>query len=412
MLTAGWAQVRFRPIFVYRVRFRRAGEQHEDSKKEGTVMGALEQLAEVSSEQLNRYVSDWKGQGKKVVGYVCSYLPEEILYAADILPIRITGKGVTDTSLADSYLTRVNCTFSRCCLEAGMSGGYDFLDGAVFINGCDHIRRAYDNWAAHESAPPFLYMLPVPHIIDENGLQWYREEVEKLKDSVEEYFKVTVTPEKLTEAVQTCNETRKLLRKLYDLRAGDSPPVTGAEALAIVSASTAMPKMEFNKLLGTLLAEIEKKELEPNGKVRLLVAGSLMDDPEFLENVEDLGAIVVTDALCFGTRNFWDLTDESGDAFDALAARYYHHAPCPRMAGAYKTRLAFVKEQVERARVDGAVLEYIKFCDLHGTDNALLKKDLEGMGLPVIELERQYGPLADAGRIRTRVQAFLERIGG
>jgi len=124
-----------------------------------------------------------------------------------------------------------------------------------------------------------------------------------------------------------------------------------------------------------------------------------------------LGAVVVTDTLCFGTRYFWDLTDETGDAFDALVERYYNHAPCPRMAGQYKRRLAFVKEQIERARIDGAILEHIKFCDLHGTDNALLKKDLEKAGIPTIELERQYGPLADAGRIRTRVQAFLERIG-
>jgi bzd-type benzoyl-CoA reductase N subunit len=375
-------------------------------------MEALEKLAAVSKELLNPYVSEWKNNGKKVVGYVCSYMPEEILYAADILPFRLTGKGVADTSQADAYLTRVNCTFSRCCLEVGMSGGFDFLDGAVFVNGCDHIRRAYDNWKAHESSPSFMYMLPVPHVIDEDGLQWYKEEVEKFRDSLEEHFNTKITPEKLAEAVKTCNETRKLLRKLYDLRAGDTPPLTGAETLAVVAASTAMPKAEFNKLLNELLADLEKKDAEPNGKIRLLVAGSLMDDPEFLKNVEDLGAVVVTDVLCFGTRNFWDLTDESGDAIDALAARYYHHASCPRMAGAYKTRLSFVKEQIERARVDGAILEYIKFCDLHGTENALLKRDLEGMGLPVIELERQYGPLADAGRIRTRVQAFLERIGG
>jgi len=61
--------------------------------------------------------------------------------------------------------------------------------------------------------------------------------------------------------------------------------------------------------------------------------------------------------------------------------------------------------------VNGVILEHIKFCDLHGTDNALLKKDLEKDGVATIELERQYGPLADAGRIRTRIQAFLERIG-
>ena len=82
------------------------------------------------------------------------------------------------------------------------------------------------------------------------------------------------------------------------------------------------------------------------------------------------------------------------------------------MAGEYSTRLAFVKDQIERAGVKGVILEHIKFCDLHGTDNALLKRDLEKEGIAVLELERQYGPLADAGRIRTRVQAFLERIGG
>jgi benzoyl-CoA reductase subunit C len=90
--------------------------------------------------------------------------------------------------------------------------------------------------------------------------------------------------------------------------------------------------------------------------------------------------------------------------------RYFHHVPCPRMYGHYGERLAFLKEQARRARVDGVILEQIKFCDLHGTDNALLKRDLEHANIPALELERQYGPLADAGRVRTRVQAFLERI--
>ncbi len=374
-------------------------------------MGAFEELAKVSETRLNPFVSDWKDQGKKMVGYVCSYVPEEILYAADILPYRLTGKGITDTSRADAYLSRVNCTFARCCLEVCFTGGFDFLDGAVFINGCDHIRRTYDNWEAHESALSFMYMLPVPHVLDARGLQWYKEEVIKLKEAVEDHFGVKVTSERLTEAVSTYNDTRKLLRKLYDVRTSDNPPFSGAESLAIVSASTVMPKAEFNELLSKLLDEAETRERAPNGRVRLLVAGSLMDDPEFLENVEGLGAIVVTDTLCFGTRYFWDLTDEAGDPFDALAERYYNHASCPRMAGQYKRRLAFLKEQIERARVDGVILEQIKFCDLHGTDNALLKRDLEKLGIPVIELERQYGPLADAGRVRTRVQAFLERVG-
>ena len=375
-------------------------------------MGAYEELAEVSGTLTNKYVDAWKSQGKKVMGYVCTYLPEELLYAMDILPYRLTGRGVTDTSTADSYLSRVNCSFARCCLELGLGGEYDFLDGAIFVNGCDHIRRAYENWAVHESAPlPFMYILPVPHKITPEGLVWFREEVGMLKGTLERRFKTKATPEKLSEAVAVYNESRKLLRQLYDLRAGDDPPITGAQMLTVISASTAMPKDEFNVFLKQLLAELESQPKTEGGKTRLLIAGSIMDDPDFIENVESLGAVVVADTLCFGARNIWNLTDEGDDALAALTERYYEHEPCPRMAGHYRRRLGFVKDQIERASVDGAILEHIKFCDQHGTDNALLKKDLEEAGIPVIELEREYGPLSDAGRVRTRVQAFLERIG-
>ncbi|MBW2622064.1 MAG: 2-hydroxyacyl-CoA dehydratase [Deltaproteobacteria bacterium] len=374
-------------------------------------MDTIEKLADATSTLKNSYISDWQDQGKKVVGYVCSYLPEEVLAAADILPIRITGKGVSDTSRADSYLSRVNCSFVRCCLELGLDGQYDFLDGAAWVNGCDHIRRCYDNWKA-KNPRPFMYILPVPHKIFPEGRQWYKEEVGMFKDAVEGHFHVEITPERFSEEVSTYNQTRKLLRELYDLQACAEPSVTGTEVLKILSAGSVMPRPEFNLALGEILKEAESRPGISNSKARLLINGSIMDDPDFIENVEDLGAIVVTDTLCFGARSFWDMTDESGDPFESLIDRYYNHVSCPRMAGEYQNRLKFIKKQIERADVNGVILEHIKFCDLHGTDNALLKKDLQKDGIATLELERQYGPLADAGRIRTRIQAFLERIGG
>jgi bzd-type benzoyl-CoA reductase N subunit len=373
-------------------------------------MKPMDELSKVASTLDNDYVAEWKGEGGKVVGYVCSYLPEEILYAARILPYRITGQGCNDTSLADTYLARVNCTFARCCLENALSGRYDFLDGAVFVNGCDHIRRAYDNWRSHAKTRPFMYILPVPHMQSEEAKEWYREEVLSFKRAVEDHFSVRISPEDLSDAVALHNETRRLVRRLYDLQAGENPPLTGAQVLTVLAAGTRMPRDRFNLLLSEWLRDPAREKRAEDRRVRLLVAGSLMDDPDLVENVEDLGAVVVADTLCIGSRTYWDLTDEAKDPLQALVERYFHHVPCPRMYGHYRERLAFLKNQVERARVDGVILEQIKFCDLHGTDNALLKRDLEQENIPTLELERQYGPLADAGRVRTRVQAFLERI--
>jgi len=373
-------------------------------------MRALDELIKVVSDLENDYVAKWKGEGKKVVGYVCSYLPEEILYAADILPYRITGQGCDDTSLADTYLARVNCTFARCCLENALTGRLDFLDGAVFLNGCDHIRRAFDNWEAHEKTRPFMYILPVPHVLSKEAGDWFLEEVAGFKQSVENHFGIRISDERLSEAVAIYNETRRLVRRLYDLQAGENPPIKGAQMLKVLSAATRMPKDRFNQVLTDLLEEAAKAESPGDGRIRLLVAGSMMDDLELVENVEDLGAVVVADTLCTGSRSYWDQTDEGRDPLEALADRYFRHVPCPRMYGQYRQRFAFVKEQADRANVDGVILEQIKFCDLHGTDNALLKRDLEKQNIPTLELERQYGTLADAGRVRTRVQAFLERI--
>jgi benzoyl-CoA reductase/2-hydroxyglutaryl-CoA dehydratase subunit BcrC/BadD/HgdB len=78
----------------------------------------------------------------------------------------------------------------------------------------------------------------------------------------------------------------------------------------------------------------------------------------------------------------------------------------------YPRRRDLILETARRARVDGAIYLYNKFCDLHGVDSVLVRRDLEEAGIPVLVLEKEYSAKADIGRVKTRVQAFMERIGG
>jgi benzoyl-CoA reductase/2-hydroxyglutaryl-CoA dehydratase subunit BcrC/BadD/HgdB len=80
------------------------------------------------------------------------------------------------------------------------------------------------------------------------------------------------------------------------------------------------------------------------------------------------------------------------------------------MFGKYKERLAILRQKIERARVDGVIMQNIRFCDLHGSENGIFERDLEAAGIPCLKLEREYGPLVETGRIRMRIEAFLERI--
>ena len=172
---------------------------------------------------LNSYIEEWKNQGKKVLGYNCSYFPEEIVHAAGLLPFRIRGTGCTETTLADSFLARANCSFARACLEHLLQGRYDFLDSAVFVYSCDHMCTAHNSWKAQGKLPLIENIISVPHTITEYGREWYREEIGNIKDRIEEHFDVTITDDGLKEAIIACNETQRLQKRLYELREKKCP---------------------------------------------------------------------------------------------------------------------------------------------------------------------------------------------
>src|SRR5512140_3719117 len=89
-------------------------------------------------------VSESKAAGRRIVGFFCAHAPEELLWAAGLLPLRMRGTGSEDTSCADQYLGSVNCGFVRHTLNRVAAGDLAFLDGLLLTNSCDHLRRLGD----------------------------------------------------------------------------------------------------------------------------------------------------------------------------------------------------------------------------------------------------------------------------
>ncbi len=372
-------------------------------------MKALEELTELSSTPFNPAVRNWKEQGKKVIGFFCSYVPEEIISAAGMLPYRIRATGCTETTSADVYMSRLNCSFVRSCLEFLSKGVYDFLDGLVISNSCDHVRRLYDI-LRETGGHPFLHFLSVPHKASgDRAINWYKDELSDFKANLESSFGVKITEEALKDAIDVHNETRGLLQRLYELRREEKPPVTGAESLSIVLAATATPKDQYNQLLRRLLEEIEEREGISGYRARLMIAGSLYDDPAHTRIIEDLGGLVVTDNLCLGSRYFWEPVEIKGDLLDSLTRSYLKRPSCPRMSDEVTERTNFVTEMAEKFRVDGVIFQRIRYCDLWGGQALSLEKRLRELDIPVLSIEREY-MLGGVGQLKTRVQAFIERI--
>ncbi|GAI94071.1 unnamed protein product, partial [marine sediment metagenome] len=51
----------------------------------------------------NPYIERWKEKGGKIVGYYCTYVPEEIIHAAGMLPYLMRATGSTSSELGDLY---------------------------------------------------------------------------------------------------------------------------------------------------------------------------------------------------------------------------------------------------------------------------------------------------------------------
>ncbi len=372
---------------------------------------ALEEFKEAAQTLVNPALQDWMDQDGKVVGYFCSYGPQEIITAAGFFPFRMRGTGNTGTELADAYLTPVNCSFIRHCLNLGLLGDYEFIDGLICINTCDNIRRVYDNWKRKVDTS-FIHIISLPKKTEEPQVEWFRGELAIVKDAMEKHFDVEITDERMWEAIRLHNETRRLQRELYAIRKRDNPPITGAETLAVTVAGTAMPRERYNQLLRDLLDDIRELEENTEWRARLLITGSVLDDPEYIEAIEAQGGLVVADSLCFGSRNLWnDVDEDGGDPLTALARYYIAERPqCPRMLGTQQRRADFIKDMIQEFNVDGVIGERMMFCDYWVTEHYILGKDFKEEDIPFLRIDREY-LLGGVGQLKTRVQAFLETMG-
>jgi bzd-type benzoyl-CoA reductase N subunit len=350
-----------------------------------------------------------KAGGGKVIGWLCTYVPEEIIHAAGILPVRITGY-CQETELDDgnAYLYINNCSFSRSCLQMGLRGEYDFLDGVVGGSTCDGARRLFDLWRYYIKTP-FHQVLTVPRKFTEAAHRLYFNQVELFKGHLEEHFGIEITESNLVESIKLYNDSRELLNRLYNLRKLERPPISGAETMEVLNASFRMPKELFNRQLRELLDELAVVGGGQEGRARLMITGSVMNNPEFVRSIESQGALVVIDELCSSTRYWSDPVVLDGTSpLEAISRRYLNNFPCARMFPSDE-RFNRILELAGEFKVDGVISQIIRYCVPYAHDLPLLTDRLKARGIPTLALDVEYGT-SGSGQIQTRVQAFMEML--
>ncbi len=338
------------------------------------------------------------------MGWLCSYTPLELIYASGFLPYRIVGHSYPVKN-ADSYIHPNYCQFVKSSIDIAVEGDYDFLEGLVFVNSCDAMRRLYDVWKKFHP-PKFHYIIDIPMGDSSLGIKYLKNEFIKLKKALENHTNKEIRKSDLERSIDLFTESRTLYRELNSLRLKNPTLISGEEMMELTIDFFESSPTNWNKKIKVLIEE--KKLNKPiTDKPRILLSGSPIHDIEFIKFIESSGMNVVYEDVCTGSK-FFDLNIvKSDDLINSLSRAYLNRTPCARMMK-IEERAANINEISEKFSIDGVIHHSLKFCDTYLYDVPPLKELLNKKNIKVLFIESDG--LGSTNQLKTRLEAFSEMI--
>ena len=356
--------------------------------------------------------------GEKIIGYICSFVPLEVITAAGCVPIRMRGDVREPISTGDNFLENIVCPYYRSCFDLAVKGRYDFLSGMVIPHACDSMTRSFSTFS-HSLEYPYFHFVNIPSVVKEHSFAFFRAELETFRKSLQDFLGKEITDDALGEAITLHNDNRKKARAIYEFRKPDPPLISGTELTMILTVGSSLPVREANDLFDEVLEELGKRKEPPRSRgPRIMIDGACVDNVELVRVIEGLGANVVTDTLCNGTRDYFPLVAKGGDPMDVLSRRYLAGIHCPKTyrenkAGTFEgdiaNRFGDIGRYAKSYGVDGAILYVYRYCDPFGFEVPARKAFYESIEVPLLCLEDEYSS-GTIGQLKTRIQAFLEMI--
>lgn len=351
---------------------------------------------------------DWAQRypGRRALGYLCSYVPEEIIHAAGFVPIRIFPPAGPSTR-ADAHLQSYTCSLARGCLERALTGDLDFLDGVAFAHTCDTMQCLADVWREAEEAvgrSRWVGWVVQPVALTSPRARGYLVgELKRFAASLTAAFGVPITDDGLRNSIALYNASRRLLAELYAHR----DTLSAVTLWQVANAAMLMPPEDFQHLV-TAITVNPLPDRHFATATPLVLTGATLDEPALLALLEDLGARVAGDDLCNGERSFDALVSERDDPWEALADRYLRRTPCPCKHSGLTAREDHLLNLVHSRKAQGVIFLLKKFCEPHAWDYPPLAAALERAGIPHLLVETEA--TTPLGVVRTRMEAFLEML--
>jgi len=351
--------------------------------------------------------------GAPVVGYVCNFVPDELVLAAGAVPLRLDLGHSLAAQAGGRVLSGDVCPEVRSIVGAhlGALPYYELTDLLVIPTACDgkkKLPRVLD-------AETWILQLPQSQKGVRSQQQW-RQQITDFAARLTELTGRKLKRRALREAVELVNRRTELLRRLNELRLRRPGVLCGQDAFLVIQASFVAEPSWWVDRAAALVGELAQAEEPDTDAVAVLLTGSPVLFPAFklLRLSEEAGALVVADEMCSGTQHLYNPTvlDERsvGGMLRAAADKTLLPCTCPCfLAG--DGRIERILERAREARVQGVIHHTLRLCQLFDMELPAVTAALRDQDLPLLNVSTEYGA-EDTPVVRNRVEAFLEMIDG
>lgn len=362
-------------------------------------------------------VMDFKKNGGKVAGCLCTYTPQEILDAGGIANVGLCGTSNETIPDAEKVLPKNLCPLIKSTYGFAMTDKCPYTYFSDIIIGettCDGKKKMYELLGQIKD----VHVMHLPQgkgrsYVNDN---WY-EECKILKNLLEEKFEVEITDDALREAARKRNKLRELTIELFQLQKNIPPVMKGTDILLTMQKGTFALDVDtqisnIEALMNSAKEAYFERGERPVSKKdkRILITGcptgGVIEKVGIV--VENNGGVIVCKDDCGGERTNSQMIDENAeDILRAISDRYLE-IDCSVFTP-NNARIENTLKMIEEYKVDGVIELVLQACHTFNVESYKVANAVEDMGVPYMKLETDYST-SDSGQIETRIAAFLEML--
>ena len=345
--------------------------------------------------------------GKKAVGCMLEFCPEELIYAAGMLPVGLWG-GETRLNRAKEYYPAFFCAPIQENLELALQGAYDGVLSAVMVPIlCDALKSAGQNWRI---AVPHIPMIPVVYPQKrhtQTGQDFLRSELEQAREKLEQVCGHPITAEEIQQAIQVYNRYRLAMQEFARQAALHTDVVTPTLRHCVYQCGFYRDKGDYTAVVEELTQAL-KQLPERQGGRRVALTGIALDSFPILAALEENGLSVVADTLAQESCQINTLSPEGADPLARLAGWWDRMHDSSLALDREKGRVEHMVQLVRSGQADGVILATPSFCDPEEYDYPVFRAAFEREGIPHLMLE--WSDRDASQQAKSRIQAFAELL--